>query len=93
MSIYLTWLEGCFYHHWPFADDQSWQDKMDVICVVLQPTYLLYEFKRSIRIYIKCPFVEKKSLERYKYLLAILCFKKFQKCIYQESKLFTEMVP
>ena len=31
---------GCF-HHWPLVEDQSWQDKMDVICVVPQPTYCM----------------------------------------------------
>ena len=31
---------GCFYH-WPLLEDQSWQHKMDVICLVPQPTYCM----------------------------------------------------
>ena len=46
-------------------------------------------------------FVEKKALERqYKtsaiyivLMFVIICFKKFQKCIYHETELFIELVP
>ena len=55
---------GCF-HYWPLVEDQSWQDKMDVICVVSQPTYRMnsrdqLEFASNV-----LDFVEKKTLERH----------------------------
>lgn len=37
MSIYMDRVR-CFYH-WLLLEDQSWQFKMNVICVVPQPTY------------------------------------------------------
>ena len=80
---------GCFYH-WPLVEDQSWQDKTYVICIVPQPTYCMnsrdqLEFTSNV-----LHFVEKKTLERQHKSIAIcivlifliLHFKKFQKCIY-----------
>ena len=61
--LYMTW-ERCFYH-WPLAEDQSWKDKMDAICVVPQLTYKMnprdqLEFGSNV-----LDFVGKKTLERH----------------------------
>lgn len=73
MSIYMDRVK-CFYH-WLLLEDQSWQFKMNVICVVPQPTN---EFKRSIRICINCPrsqILLKRNLWREWYKSSAICIK------------------
>ena len=64
-DVYLLYMAraGCFYH-WLLVEDQSWQDKTDIICVVPQPTYRMnsrdkLEFASNV-----LDFVEKKALEK-----------------------------
>ena len=64
-DVYLLYMAraGCFYH-WLLVEDQSWQDKTDIICVVPQPTYHMnsrdkLEFASNV-----LDFVEKKALEK-----------------------------
>ena len=55
---------GCFYHSL-LLEDQSWQDKTDIIFVVAQPTYRMnsrdkLEFASNVQ-----DFVKKKALEKH----------------------------
>lgn len=60
----LDFLTGKHNYHWPLVEDQFWQDKTDVICVVPQPTYM-YSRDQLEFVLNALDFVENKTLERH----------------------------